>query len=372
MRGTLKIQISKLKATRIIPAHAGNTCETDKRASNAADHPRACGEHAVGRWPALALAGSSPRMRGTQGLAMANRLGIRIIPAHAGNTVNTARPRSWPPDHPRACGEHAHICCLRALDLGSSPRMRGTLQIKVSHLAIWRIIPAHAGNTRIVRDSKLSETDHPRACGEHNLQQVCPGAFRGSSPRMRGTPAFTAPENELMRIIPAHAGNTAFPAWRGSHRSDHPRACGEHGRQCSAVKSPAGSSPRMRGTRVRWRPEPRKRRIIPAHAGNTHPAEKQPYGTADHPRACGEHLWRRHPLPPRGGSSPRMRGTRAGLWLGLRGPRIIPAHAGNTAAIPPAGSRTTDHPRACGEHAVVDMADGHKHGSSPRMRGTRG
>ena len=72
---------------RIIPAHAGNTPESRGRARNGSDHPRACGEH-----PQTALAekdwpGSSPRMRGTPSLQLCPFSGRRIIPAHAGNTL---------------------------------------------------------------------------------------------------------------------------------------------------------------------------------------------------------------------------------------------------------------------------------------------
>ena len=50
------------------------------------DHPRVCGEHLDNCWLALETLGSSPRVRGTQGLASHIRKEAGIIPACAGNT----------------------------------------------------------------------------------------------------------------------------------------------------------------------------------------------------------------------------------------------------------------------------------------------
>ena len=50
-----------------------------------------------------------------------------------------------------------------------------------------------------------------------------------------------------------------------------------------------GSSPRMRGTPGELAGRETKHGIIPAYAGNTHPARGPRYGQGDHPRVCGEH-----------------------------------------------------------------------------------
>ena len=75
-----------LEATWIIPAHAGNSDSAACPASVDADHPRACGELAVGQIHTTLLAGSSPRMRGTLGECFHQLTWCRIIPAHAGNS----------------------------------------------------------------------------------------------------------------------------------------------------------------------------------------------------------------------------------------------------------------------------------------------
>ena len=50
-----------------------------------------------------------------------------IIPACAGNTHSGQSCLVSSRDHPRVCGEHAHGYKDDANDLGSSPRVRGTL-----------------------------------------------------------------------------------------------------------------------------------------------------------------------------------------------------------------------------------------------------
>ena len=50
-------------------------------------------------------------------------------------------------DHPRGCGEHVSFATCDGLCVGSSPRMRGTLERPAGGMAgVW-IIPADAGNT---------------------------------------------------------------------------------------------------------------------------------------------------------------------------------------------------------------------------------
>ena len=91
----------------------------------------------------------------------------------------------------------------------------------------------------------------------------------------------------------------------------------------------------------------------------------------DHPRACGEHELIEHLNASPQGSSPRMRGTLPCSWrVGLQS-GIIPAHAGNTPTMCMTRPRRWDHPRACGEHDRSLLKRDHGAGSSPRMRGTR-
>ena len=69
--------------------------------------------------------GSSPRMRGKRARPQLVSSGIRIIPAHAGQTGIIGVPNRVPPDHPRACGANDGVWHKPVRQSGSSPRMRG-------------------------------------------------------------------------------------------------------------------------------------------------------------------------------------------------------------------------------------------------------
>ena len=91
---------------------------------------------------------------------------------------------------------------------GSSPRMRGTLDILGSDGIAAGIIPAYAGNTGSFSNRDYGRRDHPRVCGEHVGSQFLGKIVEGSSPRMRGTPNPRHVNKHLGGIIPAYAGNT--------------------------------------------------------------------------------------------------------------------------------------------------------------------
>ena len=248
MRGTQDRSVHNLADVGIIPAHAGNTRRGKCHRAVVRDHPRACGEHSADHRRHRPNRGSSPRMRGTPHGRVPCERRPGIIPAHAGNTCRSVGSLPYPWDHPRACGEHELTLFENGLVLGSSPRMRGTLDVERRGQRLHGIIPAHAGNTVGVLRAFMAPRDHPRACGEHSTTRSFTHYFEGSSPRMRGTLFDEGVVDSYRGIIPAHAGNTVS-AWPvpGSIR-DHPRACGEHVEVYESVFAVRGSSPRMRGT----------------------------------------------------------------------------------------------------------------------------
>ena len=187
---------------------------------------------------------------------------------------------------------------------------------------------------------------------------------------MRGTPAFRGAQNTNNRIIPADAGNThGWNPW-GHHGRDHPRGCGEHSTSRPARRPCMGSSPRRRGTPTAPVSTEASKRIIPADAGNTRPGRRDPAASPDHPRGCGEHHPCPPGFKTVLGSSPRMRGTQLRYTVTPFSKRIIPADAGNTFVIPSHKVEKKDHPRGCGEHASGHPNCLCVTGSSPRMRGT--
>ena len=208
-------------------------------------------------------------MRGKPGDAGADRVHRRIIPAHAGQTLSSSLPPVAHTDHPRACGANKDIGALRIGQLGSSPRMRGKPAAGDAHLLEGRIIPAHAGQTVDTNTVLSMPSDHPRACGGNIAEEAHPLLDSGSSPRMRGKRGCYSATTLHTRIIPAHAGQTIADGLMTTFHSDHPRACGANAPIAGASTPLNGSSPRMRGKHATAGELAHLRRIIPAHAGQT-------------------------------------------------------------------------------------------------------
>ena len=284
---------------------------------------------------AAALAGSSPRARGT-----------RPLGRDAGALLTV---------HPRVRGEHAGGGGGSGSAGGSSPRARGTRQAAAKPPQVARFIPACAGNTQRLqlapdfhqrfipacagntspwRTAGRRAPVHPRVRGEHGPETAVSPGLDGSSPRARGT----------------------RPRWPAQLPSQpvHPRVRGEHISYLLFPKKVIGSSPRARGTRAGHAGDAGLQRFIPACAGNTR---------GEHPGGMGC-------TPPGVGSSPRARGTRRDASLGREDERFIPACAGNTELSTIGGPVTTVHPRVRGEHISICATLHPIHGSSPRARGT--
>ncbi len=255
-----------------------------------ADHPRACGANSRYSATPSDRCGSSPRMRGKRRARAYASLLLRIIPAHAGQTVASHAHSSPLSDHPRACGANSTDSPRQRNRPGSSPRMRGKLHLGLPGGEEKRIIPAHAGQTLGSTRTVWCSTDHPRACGANQLKDTEDKLSDGSSPRMRG------------KHPPAHN--------RHSRTTDHPRACGANWASRWMTRLSSGSSPRMRGKLSPSLQPSTIERIIPAHAGQTHDGMVVYSVTADHPRACGANINNLILVPYKSGSSPRMRGKR--------------------------------------------------------------
>ena len=208
MRGTRAVRAACGRAGGIIPAYAGNTSGYPYRRWRSWDHPRVCGEHKVDDSTGEGAWGSSPRMRGTHSRCRRAANVTGIIPAYAGNTMMTPRLTTATWDHPRVCGEHQCPANSAGTAGGSSPRMRGTLQTWLGGLVFRGIIPAYAGNTALSCQHAVWRFDHPRVCGEHGIIGGLRVRQLGSSPRMRGTLPTAGGVEIVVGIIPAYAGNT--------------------------------------------------------------------------------------------------------------------------------------------------------------------
>ena len=191
--------------------------------------------------------------------------------------------------------------------------------------------------------------DHPRACGENFLQKVEIPSRKGSPPRVRGKLADFVKD--------------------GITYADHPRACGENF-GCPRNRNRTGGSP----PRVRGKPEAEaeavlKQRITPARAGKT-PRHRVPREcNQDHPRACGENRVYLIKLYANGGSPPRVRGKLVYVTVYGKSTGITPARAGKTRRDLRRRRTERDHPRACGENAILPQRTWKYAGSPPRVRG---
>ena len=392
VRGTPRRRWCSSRCCRFIPACAGNSVRPSAKAASTAVHPRVCGELAEhdfegGRerrfipacagnssfgQPARAQRiGSSPRVRGTRGLARIAAWSWRFIPACAGNSASSTRPCAPQAVHPRVCGELVWVPVKTSATVGSSPRVRGTRRWHDQRPVPVRFIPACAGNSGYQSRRPMAKPVHPRVCGELRCAPRRPIDTIGSSPRVRGTPVQGMERGGQLRFIPACAGNSLCAATRASRPAVHPRVCGELRPVPMEKLNDGGSSPRVRGTptcststQAQWPVHPRvcgelcaacgpwrrQQRFIPACAGNSHLDRRRCPHTAVHPRVCGELWYKRLRLGACGGSSPRVRGTLSSVSL---------------------SSRTTPvHPRVCGELGFRGRRDEHNVGSSPRVRGT--
>ena len=249
MRGTHGRRRIHVRRNGIIPAYAGNTPRLSNGGMEQRDHPRVCGEHYTAKGNDGRNLGSSPRMRGTRCITWSPLGSAGIIPAYAGNTWSLHQSKTGLRDHPRVCGEHVRQYGRMHIERGSSPRMRGTQMVDTT--------------------CTKSPRDHPRVCGEHIIELFAQLIHMGSSPRMRGTPTSSKTQSESNGIIPAYAGNTTCGRASSTISKDHPRVCGEHQDVSNLAQWKAG--------------------IIPAYAGNTPNGGSRRMRQWDHPRVCGEH-----------------------------------------------------------------------------------
>ena len=316
--------------TRLIPAHAGKTVEPGGDDGRAAAHPRSRGENSwLGNIDTLA-GGSSPLTRGKRRWRCHGAHGPRLIPAHAGKTLLLTSTSVLRTAHPRSRGENLAWAVEGAREYGSSPLTRGKRGERGSACSMIWLIPAHAGKTRSRRGSARISTAHPRSRGENRSLLTDLISPSGSSPLTRGKQGVDRRGGPARGLIPAHAGKTAHVRRCDHLTAAHPRSRGENGVWERASESAGGSSPLTRGKLDYSRPRGKGNGLIPAHAGKTVSRTPLQSSGPAHPRSRGENLIPRTTRVIAAGSSPLTRGKR--MLPSWKGPedRLIPAHAGKT------------------------------------------
>ena len=112
-------------------------------------HPRMRGERTVAVMIRSAPYGSSPHTRGTRPPAARCGRASRFIPACAGNARRSPGPSGATSVHPRIRGERFLASRLDLGNGGSSPHTRGTLETLKGDDSKERFIPAYAGNAML-------------------------------------------------------------------------------------------------------------------------------------------------------------------------------------------------------------------------------
>ena len=256
------------------------------------------------------------------------------------------------PVYPRVYGERQEQILWHVIDAGLSPRIRGTVNVVIQTINVYRFIPAYTGNGPGRQRSRIGLTVYPRVYGERWLWASLFVAGAGLSPRIRGTALRSATCHRPARFIPAYTGNGSSSLVPLHAVPVYPRVYGERDDDQALGVNAGGLSPRIRGTASRNGMQPFAMRFIPAYTGNGPCCECFGARNAVYPRVYGE---RAQGLPPglgNAGLSPRIRGTdRQSESIWRRG-RFIPAYTGNGYRPLLISGLITVYPRVYGERSV--------------------
>ena len=188
-------------------------------------------------------------------------------------------------------------------------------------------------------------------CGEKppRYSGIC--TVLGSPPRMRGKVQPLGERGSQAGITPAYAGKSRSVQGPAGNSGDHPRVCGEKLFRFILVLHPLGSPPRMRGKAAQSAKEAKTVGITPAYAGKRLRSAGSATAARDHPRVCGEKSYAATIWRITQGSPPRMRGKVLRITRPQLYARITPAYAGKSPPPARMPGLCRDHPRVCGEKA---------------------
>ena len=253
----------------------------------------------------------------------------RVYPRASGEPPSRSRTRPGSTVYPRASGGTAPIPSSPSHGGGLSPRERGNRDADDGAAEVVRSIPARAGEPGAASGVAKTGQVYPRASGGTGRGIGRSEDGSGLSPRERGNQPFLAPALGDVRSIPARAGEPPYAVHRPRH--------GE------------GLSPRERGNLpYRCRLLPRIL-VYPRASGGNPRGRPLLHGVAAvYPRASGGTMARHGSLVPSEGLSPRERGNQVANVTPRVYLRSIPARAGEPPrkAMPRAQAQV--YPRASG------------------------
>ena len=180
---------------RSIPAWAGETWRSMVKLRRQPVYPRVGGGNQPSRGKYIGEQGLSPRGRGKRHISLVRALVGGSIPAWAGETC---RRELWggPAEvYPRVGGGNLPIPIAKRNRHGLSPRGRGKLKGYLAGFLLFGSIPAWAGETQPKPGQSSRHPVYPRVGGGNHQPVIIRDGRQGLSPRGRGKPPGTFPES---------------------------------------------------------------------------------------------------------------------------------------------------------------------------------
>ena len=247
-----------------------------------------------------------------------------------GTSLPTTRPVSALRDHPHACGDKRVSFRIHKNCSGSSPRVWGQVLEVKDIVKYIRIIPTRVGTSKHNEKFAVLVRDHPHACGDKwKLTENCYRS-RGSSPRVWGQEELKPLSTGFIRIIPTRVGTSGYSHNNSRLNKDHPHACGDKSYTTTICEHPIGSSPRVWGQVSIDVLRLAPYRIIPTRVGTRSLQDFYNVVNKDHPHACGDKPVSDIATKSRGGSSPRVWGQGSLKLYGQMRKGIIPTRVGTS------------------------------------------
>ena len=346
--------LGKVKG-RSIPACAGEVLLRAGSRVTVGVYPRVCGGSVAQQQRLGLLIGLSPRVRGKH-LQNSRSTGHRgAIPACAEEAQRKHRPAVLPAVYPRVCGGSASGLWVSGLGAGLSPRVRGKRGGAHPVSRNRGSIPACAGEALSPATRPCLAGVYPRVCGGSLVVQRTRAGYAGLSPRVRGKPTRGDRPCGGHRSIPACAGEALLGGMAHDAQRVYPRVCGGSPLPGARNSRRAGLSPRVRGKPGSSTRKCRRRRSIPACAGEATPTARCRPPATVYPRVCGGSPLRVGVALLVSGLSPRVRGKPAGRRRPPAIPGSIPACAGEALSERPPTPSPAVYPRVCGGSAKATI-----------------
>ena len=132
-----------------------------------------------------------------------------------------------------------------------------------------QFIPTCVGNSDFPRPLISTSAVHPHVCGELTDLKRWTRPQIGSSPRMWGTLLDLGGRDQDGQFIPTYVGNSDIPSHLRYHPAVHPHIHGELTLSTPEMALNAGSSPHTWGTHVLGRVPSGDQRFIPTYVRNS-------------------------------------------------------------------------------------------------------